>query len=100
MAVDHNIGIQMEKKELAKAFMMISNWKYSFGLHVFYKLIQLFKGLVLAGMPGLVCGTDLSTLALLGIRHLLEVVSLPSQTRGHIVVQTSHQSPPCKAKRQ
>ena len=29
----HNIGIQMERKELTKIIMMISNWKKTFGLH-------------------------------------------------------------------
>ena len=39
----------MNQKELTKAFMMISNWKKSFGCDVFYKLIKRFKGLGLKG---------------------------------------------------
>ena len=35
----------MNQKELTKAFMMILNWKKSFGCDVFYKLIKRFKGL-------------------------------------------------------
>ena len=34
----------MNQKELTKIFMMISNWKKTFGFDVFYKLIQRFKG--------------------------------------------------------
>ena len=40
-----NIGNQIRRKELTKTFMMISNWKNHFGLHGFYKKIQLCKGL-------------------------------------------------------
>ena len=29
----HNIGIQMNQKELTKTFMMVSNWKNLFGSH-------------------------------------------------------------------
>ena len=38
----HNIGIQMNQKELTKTFMMISNWKKNC-CDVFYKLIHRFK---------------------------------------------------------
>ena len=34
----------MNQKELTKIFMMITNGKNVFGLHVFYKNIQHFKG--------------------------------------------------------
>ena len=34
----------MNQKELTKTFMMISNGKNLFGLYVFYKNIQRFKG--------------------------------------------------------
>ena len=33
----------MNQKELTKTFMMISNWKKTFGLHGFYKNIQRLK---------------------------------------------------------
>ena len=32
MAADHNIDIQMKRKELTKIFMMISNWKKTLAL--------------------------------------------------------------------
>ena len=38
------MGIQMNRKELTKTFMMISNWKKTFGLQGFNKKIQRFKG--------------------------------------------------------
>ena len=42
MAVDqlHNTGIQMERIEPTKTFMMISNWKKLVGLHRLYKTIS------------------------------------------------------------
>ena len=36
----HNIGFQMNRTELTKTFMMISNWKKPFK----QKIIQRFKG--------------------------------------------------------
>ena len=42
MAVDHNIGIQMNPKELTKTFMTISNWEKNLGLQGFHKKIQRF----------------------------------------------------------
>ena len=47
MAVDPNVGIQMNQKEPTKTFimfMMISNWIKPFGLHDLHKTIQRFKG--------------------------------------------------------
>ena len=38
----------MNKKELTKTFMMISNWNKPFGLHDYTKLIQRRKGSALA----------------------------------------------------
>ena len=43
--VSHNIRIQMSLKELTKTFMMISNWKKSFGLHGLNKN-SAFEGLI------------------------------------------------------
>ena len=34
----------MNRKELTKTVLMISNWKKSIGRDVFYKKIQRFKG--------------------------------------------------------
>ena len=31
------MGIEMNRKELSKTFMMILNWNYPFGLHDLYK---------------------------------------------------------------
>ena len=36
----HNIGIQMKRKQQAKTFVMISNWKTPFGLHGLYTNIS------------------------------------------------------------
>ena len=36
----YKTGIQMNRKELTKTFMMISNWKKPFGLHGLYKAIS------------------------------------------------------------
>ena len=44
MGVDPNIGSQMNKKELIKTFIMISNWNKPFGLHGFYKNKSAVKG--------------------------------------------------------
>ena len=44
MAVTHNIGIQMNQKELAKTIMMTSNSEKNFCLHGLYKVIQRCKG--------------------------------------------------------
>ena len=38
------MGIQMNRKELNMTFMMISDWKKTFGLHGFHKNISALKG--------------------------------------------------------
>ena len=43
MLYTHNVGIQMNQKELTETFM-ISNWKNPFGLHGLNKKIQRCKG--------------------------------------------------------
>ena len=40
MAVHPYHGIQMKRKEPNETFMMISNWKKTFDLHGFYKIIS------------------------------------------------------------
>ena len=39
-----NVRIQMKLKELTKTFMVISNWKKPFGLHVYTQIFQPGKG--------------------------------------------------------
>ena len=34
----HNLGIQMNRKELIKPFITNSSWKSPFGLHDLYKI--------------------------------------------------------------
>ena len=38
------MGIQIKRKELAKIFMMISNWKKNVGLLVYVKTFRRFEG--------------------------------------------------------
>ena len=40
IAVDPYVGVQVNRKELNKKFMMILNCKKPFGLHDLYKIIQ------------------------------------------------------------
>ena len=39
-----NIGIQMNRKELSKSFMMFSHWKKPFDFHDLYKQLQRIRG--------------------------------------------------------
>ena len=40
MTVDPSIGIQMHREELTSTFMVISNWKKSFGLRGLNKSVS------------------------------------------------------------